>query len=570
MTSAFGYVNVNGKILLVKHNYGAKNWHLPGGEVKKGESPKKAALRELEEETGFKGEVTNYLGNIFTSGYGTAHIYNIKIVGGAIKKKPDKEVANTDFFTYDLLPKHMSRYAKERIDICRNKNADSYYVGISKYSNSFSWSDTKKVLLNYMNKAISEMDENIIDEAKRNKGDRYVHNYFTNLKNDLLKEIIHYKHQDRTKNPKSNDYFGIDNRNIKKLRIYGKNYKVFSIKSVKPPNNKPLINIILPCKNSSETIVKSIKFLVQEMKKSQRLFFNVTIFVNNTDDTMDKILVNFPDTRPSQNYNVIIIESPKKCVATNSDSINICKNYLNLLMERDKINLKNSYFSTWDDELDNRIKLKTSIFQSNLNILIASENNKAISCYMVDSRRAVSRWHSIHNSTFLGLKRLQQRCIVHNGGGIIIRWEDISHKEISGKTMPGTDISALLLLSVPFKTLKTLGINNWPLRINKNAPIFHPVESDILQWTAKYLKYFMSWEISMDKIKDGDKRIANLWTKRINENKRMIHNKIDKLTRRESIKRRLDKEFMHAYYKVIKEINEKETVYPVFKNFRRN
>ena len=239
-------------------------------------------------------------------------------------------------------------------------------------------------------------------------------------------------------------------------------------------------------------------------------------------------------------------------------------------MERDKINLKNSYFSTWDDELDNRIKLKISIFQSNLNILIASENNKAISCYMVDSRRAVSRWHSIHNSTFLGLKRLQQRCIVHNGGGIIIRWEDISHKEISGKTMPGTDISALLLLSVPFKTLKTLGINNWPLRINKNAPIFHPVESDILQWTAKYLKYFMSWEISMDKIKDGDKRIANLWTKRINENKRMIHNKIDKLTRRESIKRRLDKEFMHAYYKVIKEINEKETVYPVFKNFRRN
>ena len=66
MTSAFGYVNVNGKILLVKHNYGAKNWHLPGGEVKKGESPKKAALRELEEETGFQGEVTNYLGNIFT------------------------------------------------------------------------------------------------------------------------------------------------------------------------------------------------------------------------------------------------------------------------------------------------------------------------------------------------------------------------------------------------------------------------------------------------------------------------------------------------------------------------
>ena len=40
------------RILLVKLSYGGKKWSLPGGYINRGESTKKAAYRELEEETG--------------------------------------------------------------------------------------------------------------------------------------------------------------------------------------------------------------------------------------------------------------------------------------------------------------------------------------------------------------------------------------------------------------------------------------------------------------------------------------------------------------------------------------
>ena len=51
-------VVVSGKnnILLVKGWYGAGQWGLPGGGVKRGETPVQAAMREIEEETGLKLE----------------------------------------------------------------------------------------------------------------------------------------------------------------------------------------------------------------------------------------------------------------------------------------------------------------------------------------------------------------------------------------------------------------------------------------------------------------------------------------------------------------------------------
>jgi 8-oxo-dGTP pyrophosphatase MutT (NUDIX family) len=44
-------INANFEVLLVEHTY-IDGWHLPGGGVGRGETPKAAAIRELREETG--------------------------------------------------------------------------------------------------------------------------------------------------------------------------------------------------------------------------------------------------------------------------------------------------------------------------------------------------------------------------------------------------------------------------------------------------------------------------------------------------------------------------------------
>ena len=48
----------NGKLLLVEHFFRGRNFYnLPGGGIEQGESPEEAALRELEEEAGVKGNI---------------------------------------------------------------------------------------------------------------------------------------------------------------------------------------------------------------------------------------------------------------------------------------------------------------------------------------------------------------------------------------------------------------------------------------------------------------------------------------------------------------------------------
>ena len=41
-----------GDILLVRHSYGDRRWMLPGGRVRRGEDPKAAATREIDQELG--------------------------------------------------------------------------------------------------------------------------------------------------------------------------------------------------------------------------------------------------------------------------------------------------------------------------------------------------------------------------------------------------------------------------------------------------------------------------------------------------------------------------------------
>ena len=52
MSAGAIFRNTNGDVLLVKPTY-RKGWQLPGGVIERGESPRAACIREIEEELGF-------------------------------------------------------------------------------------------------------------------------------------------------------------------------------------------------------------------------------------------------------------------------------------------------------------------------------------------------------------------------------------------------------------------------------------------------------------------------------------------------------------------------------------
>jgi 8-oxo-dGTP diphosphatase len=51
-----------GRILLVRHGYGSRQWSTPGGRVEPGESPVTALLREVTEETACEIRVSHLIG----------------------------------------------------------------------------------------------------------------------------------------------------------------------------------------------------------------------------------------------------------------------------------------------------------------------------------------------------------------------------------------------------------------------------------------------------------------------------------------------------------------------------
>lgn len=58
-----GILIQNGRILLIEHRY-IKEWFQPGGHIDPGETPLQAAIRELEEETGWKSHPSQFGGPI--------------------------------------------------------------------------------------------------------------------------------------------------------------------------------------------------------------------------------------------------------------------------------------------------------------------------------------------------------------------------------------------------------------------------------------------------------------------------------------------------------------------------
>ncbi|MBS0289971.1 MAG: NUDIX domain-containing protein [Proteobacteria bacterium] len=111
-------INQQQQVLLVEHTY-MPGWHLPGGGVKAGETPKAAVIREIEEETGLIVDENPILFAIYAHQVLGANDYPmlfiIKTFTLPTKAKPCAEIKEARWFDLNNLPSNTTASTIRRI-----------------------------------------------------------------------------------------------------------------------------------------------------------------------------------------------------------------------------------------------------------------------------------------------------------------------------------------------------------------------------------------------------------------------------------------------------------------------
>jgi 8-oxo-dGTP pyrophosphatase MutT (NUDIX family) len=111
-------INQKGEVLLVLRE-DFRIWVLPGGGLEPNESWEEAAVRETLEETGYRVEIKQYVGEYWrpqmSQGQGDLkRVFLAEVVGGKASQH-DKESIDVRWFPAWSLPKGIFRFAREHI-----------------------------------------------------------------------------------------------------------------------------------------------------------------------------------------------------------------------------------------------------------------------------------------------------------------------------------------------------------------------------------------------------------------------------------------------------------------------
>ena len=103
-----------GRVLLVRHSYGAAVWTVPGGGLRRGEDPTAAAARELREELGCGLADLIELDRHEADDSGSRdvrYLFTARLVGEPVADR--REIVAVEWFEPNALPAEASRYASE-------------------------------------------------------------------------------------------------------------------------------------------------------------------------------------------------------------------------------------------------------------------------------------------------------------------------------------------------------------------------------------------------------------------------------------------------------------------------
>jgi 8-oxo-dGTP pyrophosphatase MutT (NUDIX family) len=108
--------DLDGRLLMVRHSYGSGAWLLPGGGMKRGESPEDAARREIAEELGCRIESVRVIETIAEVISGAPHTAHLVAARTLDRPRPDgREVIEARFFPSHSLPEPQTPLTRTRI-----------------------------------------------------------------------------------------------------------------------------------------------------------------------------------------------------------------------------------------------------------------------------------------------------------------------------------------------------------------------------------------------------------------------------------------------------------------------